>query len=148
VVRAGCRRAPDAVRRAMSASRRRFLSGRTLAIAIPYLWLAVFFALPFVLVVKISLSDYDLALPPYAPHFEFDGTWQSIRDFLGGLDLENYWLLTDDPLYWKAYLSSLRIAAVSTVLLLLVGYPIAYGMARAPRTLRPTLLMLVILPFW
>jgi putrescine transport system permease protein len=131
-----------------AASRRGLFSGRTLLIGIPYLWLLVFFALPFVLVVKISLSDVDLAQPPYYPHFAFDGTWQSIRDFVSQLDFENYVLLIEDPLYWKAYLSSLQIAAISTVLLLLVGYPIAYGMARAPRTLRPTLLMLVILPFW
>lgn len=132
----------------MAASTRRWFTGRSLVIGIPYLWLAIFFVLPFVLVLKISLSDYDLAMPPYTPHFAFDGTWQSITDFVGALDLENYTLLTEDPLYWKAYLSSLKIAAISTVLLLIVGYPIAYGMARAPRTLRPTLLMLVILPFW
>jgi putrescine transport system permease protein len=125
-----------------------FLSGRTLVAAIPYLWLLVFFALPFVLVLKISLSDVEISLPPYTPQFQFDGTWQSITDFVSQLDFENYTLLTDDPLYWKAYLSSLRLAAISTILLLLVGYPIAYGMARAPRTVRPTLLMLVILPFW
>ena len=89
-----------------------------------------------------------IAQPPYTPVFDFDGTWQSITDFFSQLDFENYTLLTEDPLYWKAYLSSLQIAAISTVLLLIVGYPIAYGMARAPRTLRPTLLMLVILPFW
>jgi len=130
------------------ASGRRFLSGRTLTIAIPSLWLAVFFLLPFILVLKISLSDYDLAQPPYTPHFAFDGTWQSITDFLSQLDLENYTLLAEDPLYWKSYVSSLRIAFFSTLALLLIGYPIAYGMARAPRSLRPTLLMLVILPFW
>jgi putrescine transport system permease protein len=128
--------------------RQRFFSGRSLTIAIPYAWLLVFFILPFVLVLKISLSDYDLAQPPYAPHFTFDGTWQSVTDFFSQLDLENYVLLTEDPLYWKSYLSSLRIAAISTIMLLLVGYPIAYAMARAPRSWRPTLLMLVILPFW
>src|SRR6476469_5333366 len=125
-----------------------FLTSRTLLIAIPYLWLIVFFALPFVLVVKISLSDVDLAQPPYTPLFNFDWTWQSIVDFVSQLDFENYTLLMEDPLYWKAYVSSLQIAAISTVLLLIVGYPIAYGMARAPRTWRQTLLMLVILPFW
>jgi putrescine transport system permease protein len=131
-----------------SVTRRGLLSGRSLVIAIPYLWLIVFFALPFVLVLKISLSDVDISQPPYTPQFMFDWTWQSITDFVSQLDFENYTLLTDDPLYWKAYLSSLKIAAISTILLLLVGYPIAYGMARAPRTVRPTLLMLVILPFW
>ena len=131
-----------------SVTRRGLLSGRSLVIAIPYFWLIVFFALPFVLVLKISLSDVDISQPPYTPQFMFDWTWQSIADFVSQLDFENYTLLTDDPLYWKAYLSSLKIAGISTLLLLLVGYPIAYGMARAPRTVRPTLLMLVILPFW
>ena len=126
----------------------RLFSGRRLVIAIPYLWLLVFFALPFVMIFKISLSDVELAQPPYVPLFKFDGTWQSIVDYFSALDFENYTLLTDDPLYWKAYLTSLKIAGISTVLLLLVGYPIAYGMARAPRSLRPVLLMLVILPFW
>jgi putrescine transport system permease protein len=131
-----------------SVTRRGFLSGRSLVILVPYLWLLVFFALPFVLVLKISLSDVDISQPPYTPQFLFDWTWQSVTDFVSQLDLENYTLLTEDPLYWKAYLSSLKIAAISTLLLLIVGYPIAYGMARAPRTIRPTLLMLVILPFW
>jgi len=131
-----------------STTRNGFFSGRTLVIAVPYLWLIVLFVLPFVLVVKISLSDVEIAQPPYTPVFAFDGTWQSITDFFSQLDFENYTLLTEDPLYWKAYLSSLQIAAISTLLLLIVGYPIAYGLARAPRTLRPPLLMLVILPFW
>lgn len=127
---------------------RRFLSGRTILVAIPYLWLTVFFIIPFLLVFKISLSDTDMAQPPYTPTLAFDGTWQSILDFLSALDFENYQFLTEDLLYIKAYVSSLRIAFFSTVLLLLIGYPIAYGMARAPKSIRPTLLMLVILPFW
>jgi putrescine transport system permease protein len=132
----------------MANASKRFLSSRTLLIAVPYLWLLIFFALPFVLVFKISLSDYELSQPPYFPQLDFDWTWASITDFVSNLDFENYVLLTEDPLYWRAYVSSLRIAAVSTIMLLIVGYPIAYGMARSPRTWRPTLLMLVILPFW
>ncbi|MDQ0472623.1 ABC transporter permease subunit [Labrys wisconsinensis] len=143
-----------------AASRKGFFSGRTAVIAVPYLWLAIFFILPFVLVLKISLSETDIAIPPYTPTFPLGETWEAIKgfdfgaawaavsDYLSQLSFDNFTLLTQDALYWKAYLSSLWIAAVSTVLLLLVGYPIAYGMARAPRTLRPTLLMLVILPFW
>ena len=131
-----------------ASARNRLLSGRTLVIALPYLWLLIFFALPFVMIFKISLSDVELAQPPYVPLFNFDGTWKSIVDYFSALDFENYSMLTDDPLYWKAYLTSLKIAAVSTFLLLAVGYPIAYGMARSPRSIRPMLLMLVILPFW
>ncbi|HAR50522.1 MAG TPA: putrescine/spermidine ABC transporter permease, partial [Roseovarius nubinhibens] len=70
------------------------------------------------------------------------------KEFLAGLDFENFEFLASDDLYWRAYLSSLKIAAISTFLTLLVGYPIAYGMAKAPEHWRPTLLLLVILPFW
>ncbi|MDQ0392726.1 ABC transporter permease [Labrys monachus] len=137
-----------------SPSRKGLFSGRTLLIAVPYLWLLAFFAVPFLLVFKISLSETALGIPPYLPQFNFDGTWQSVTDFFSGLSLDNYsaifniWGEDGDPLYIKSYFSSIVIASVSTVLLLLTGYPIAYGMARAPKTLRPTLLMLVILPFW
>ena len=136
------------------ASRKGFLSGRTAVIAVPYLWLVVFFAIPFLLVLKISLSQTALGIPPYEPTFDFDGTWQSITDFVSGLNFDNYsamfniWGEEGDTLYVKAYFSSVVIAFISTILLLLVGYPIAYGMARASKSLRPTLLMLVILPFW
>ena len=136
------------------ASRKGFLSARTAVIAVPYLWLVVFFAIPFLLVLKISLSQTALGIPPYEPTFDFDGTWQSITDFVSGLNFDNYsamfniWGEEGDTLYVKAYFSSVLIAFISTILLLLVGYPIAYGMARASKSLRPTLLMLVILPFW
>ncbi len=117
-------------------------------IAVPYLWLLVLFLVPFLIVLKISLSDAALAIPPYTPTLDLGQGWQGIKDWLSGLDLENYWFLTEDALYWKAYLSSLKIAVLSTLLTLMVGYPIAYGMARAPDHWRPTLMMLVILPFW
>ena len=118
---------------------------RFLLIAIPYAWLLALFLVPFLIVFKISLSDTALARPPYVPQFDWaEGTWV----FLKQLDFENFIFLTTDSLYWKAYLSSLKIAAISTVLTLLIGYPIAYGMARAPDHWRPTLMMLVILPFW
>ncbi len=121
---------------------------RFLVIAIPYLWLLALFLVPFAIVLKISLSDTALARPPYLPQFDLSAGWAGIRAFLSGLDLENFAFLTTDALYWKAYLSSLRIAALSTLLALLAGYPIAYAMARAAERWRPTLLMLVILPFW
>ncbi|WP_262270746.1 ABC transporter permease subunit [Microvirga yunnanensis] len=112
--------------------------------AIPYLWLGVLFLVPFLIVLKISLSDPAVAQPPYKPVFE----WGDIAGFFGALDLENFELLTQDDLYFRATLSSVRIAALSTLLLLLVGFPIAYGMARAPERVRSLLVALVILPFW
>jgi putrescine transport system permease protein len=112
--------------------------------ALPYLWLGVLFLVPFLIVLKISLSDTAVAQPPYAPVFE----WGDVAGFLGGLDLENFRLLVQDDLYFLATLSSVRIAALSTLLLLLVGFPIAYAMARAPERYRALLVALVILPFW
>jgi putrescine transport system permease protein len=121
---------------------------RALLIALPYVWLLALFLVPFVIVFKISLSDYALARPPYAPQLDFNAGWAGIRAFFAALDFDNFLFLTSDDLYWKAYLSSLEIAAISTACTLLVGYPVAYAMARAPTEWRPTLLMLVILPFW
>jgi putrescine transport system permease protein len=115
-----------------------------LTISIPYLWLILFFLVPFMIVFKISLSETAIQMPPYNP--VFDGT--DTAEKLKSLSFSNYIWLTEDPLYYRAYLSSIFIAGVSTFLTLLVAYPLAYGMARAPSTLRPTLLMLVILPFW
>jgi putrescine transport system permease protein len=112
--------------------------------AVPYLWLGVLFLVPFLIVLKISLSDPAVAQPPYKPVFE----WSDIAGFFSGLDLENFELLTQDDLYFRATLSSVRIAAISTLLLLLVGFPVAYGMARAPERYRSLLVALVILPFW
>ncbi|QLF69420.1 ABC transporter permease subunit [Peteryoungia desertarenae] len=116
-----------------------------LVVYVPYLWLLLFFLTPFLIIAKISLSDTAIAMPPYTPVFE---GWSAIGDFFSELDFENYVFLTEDFLYANAYISSLRIAFFSTLLLLLIGYPMALAMARAPLTLRPTLLMLVILPFW
>ena len=122
--------------------------GRRLLIAVPYLWLLALFLVPFLIVLKISLSDPAISIPPYTPTLDWREGWSGFRDFLSGLDGENFVFLTEDDLYWKAYLSSLRIAFTSTILTLIVGFPIAYGMARAAPEWRPTLLMLVILPFW
>ena len=119
-----------------------------LVIIIPYLWLLFFFLVPFIIVFKISLSQTAISVPPYTPVLDFrDG----ISGFFAGfreLNFDNYAWLTQDALYFNAYVTSLIIAAISTILTLIVGYPIAYGMARAPKSVRPTLLMLVILPFW
>jgi putrescine transport system permease protein len=126
---------------------RGFLRGLTakLVIVVPYIWLLVFFLVPFLIVAKISLSETATAMPPYQPTFDgLEGFFSKLSSFT----FDNYLWLTEDALYFKAYVSSVVIAAVSTVLTLLVGYPMAYGMARAPTTIRPTLVMLVILPFW
>jgi putrescine transport system permease protein len=119
-----------------------------IVIAIPYLWLIIFFLAPFLIVLKISLSAPATAMPPYAPTIDFSEGLPSVWAALKQLSLENYIWLTEDNLYLKAYLSSLAIAGVATFCTLLIGFPLAYGMARAPSSLRPTLLMLVILPFW
>lgn len=121
---------------------------KRLLVIIPYLWLGVLFLLPFAIVLKISLSDTAIAIPPYSPTLSLADGWQGFKTFLSQLDLENYVWLTEDDLYWKAYVSSVQIALLATLFTLLVGYPLAYAMARAPDRWRLTLLMLVILPFW
>ncbi len=120
------------------------MTGRGLVIAIPYFWLLLFFLAPFLIVFKLSFSEVQVAIPPYGPILEFvDDIYVQLK-----LNIENYLLLFEDDLYWKAYLSSLRIATISTILTLLVGYPIAYGMIKATPRWRFIMLMLVILPFW
>ena len=122
--------------------------GRLVVVAAPYLWLASFFLLPFLIVFKISLSVPELAMPPYSPQFTTQHGWQGMTEFLGALTLENYWRLYEDPLYVASYLSSVRIAAISTFITLLLGYPIAYAMARAPKPWQPVLMIGVVLPFF
>ncbi len=121
---------------------------RAFLIAVPYLWLLALFLIPFLIVLKISLSDYAISRPPYTPQLDLAEGWAGLQAMFADFDFENFVFLTTDDLYWKAYLSSLQIAVISTVLTLIVGYPIAYGMAKADEAWRPTLLMLVILPFW
>ena len=119
-----------------------------LAALLPFLWLAVFFAFPFLLVAKLSLSDSALAMPPYAPRIDWSQGLAGIRAFLAGLDGETYARLFQDRLYLDAYLSSLRLAATGTLILLMIGYPIAYGISRCPPRLRQALVLAMILPFW
>jgi putrescine transport system permease protein len=119
-----------------------------LVILVPYLWLLVLFLVPFLIVFKISLSQTAIAMPPYVPTFDVSEGIGSLWGNLKELSFDNYLWLIDDSLYFNAYVSSVVIAAISTFLALLIGFPIAYGMARAPTTIRPMLLMLVILPFW
>jgi putrescine transport system permease protein len=121
---------------------------RWLVIAVPYLWLAIFFLAPFLIVLKISLSDPAVAQPPYLPVLDLSAGLAGLKSFFSDLDFDTYRFLATDALYINAFLSSLKIALVSTALALVVAFPLAYGMARAPDRLRPLLVMLVILPFW
>jgi putrescine transport system permease protein len=121
---------------------------RWYVIAPPYIWLLLFFLIPFFIVFKLSLSDIATAIPPYTPTLDPSDGWAGFKTFFSGLDFENYKLIAQDSLYLSAYWSSIKIAAISTLLTLLVAYPIAYGMARAPKEWQATLMMLVILPFW
>ena len=129
------------------APRRRPGLGRAVLIGLPYLWLLLFFLVPFAIVLKLSLSEVAMAQPPYLPLAELleDAGYYYLQV---RLNLSNFLLIVQDSLYIRAYLTSLKIAGISTLLTLVVGFPIAYGMARAPERWRPTLLMLVILPFW
>ena len=122
--------------------------GRALIVLVPYLWLAFFFLIPFLIVLKISLSDDVLAQPPYSPLLDLSNGWAGLRDLFAGLDFENYVFVLSDSLYVQSYLQSVGLAALSTFILMLIGYPIAYAMARAPHSWRPFLILLVILPFW
>ena len=114
----------------------------------PYLWLLVFFAVPFLMVAKLSLSHTVLAIPPYAPQLDLSRGWTGVMSFLTGLNLDTYARLVGDRIYLAAYLSSLRFAATATAILLVVGYPIAYGMSRFPEGQRVSLMLAVMLPFW
>jgi len=118
------------------------------AVVIPYAWLIAFFLVPFLIVFKISLSETAIAQPPYLPVLDFSAGWDGFKRFLAGLSFENYTALASDRLYLAAYLKSLEVAAFSTLMLLVLGYPFAYAMARAPRRLQAMLVMLVVLPFW
>jgi len=120
---------------------------RTAAV-IPYVWLTAFFLVPFLIVLKISLSETVIAQPPYLPVLDLAAGWEGLRRFLAGLSFDNYAALGSDRLYLAAYLKSLEVAAFSTLMLLALGYPFAYAMARAPRRLQAMLVMLVVLPFW
>jgi putrescine transport system permease protein len=123
---------------------RRGWRARSGVIAVPYFWLLLFFLVPFVIVLKIAFSETRLASPPYEPLLQ----WAGDKVLQLQLNLGNFMFLIEDSLYWKAYLNSLWVAAVSTALCLLIGYPMAYALARTDRRWRNGLLMLVVLPFW
>jgi len=118
-------------------------SGRTLAVAPPFLWLALFLLVPFLLVLKISFAELQFGIPPYTALAEFKDEAVQLS-----LHLRGYILLFTDSLYLATYLNSLKMAAVTTVCCVLIGYPIAYYIARSSPSIRNVLLLGVILPFW
>ncbi|MDB5602822.1 MAG: Putrescine transport system permease protein PotH [Xanthobacteraceae bacterium] len=122
--------------------------GQRLVILVPYLWLAAFFLLPFGIVLKISLSETALAQPPYVPLLDLSAGWDGIKAFLGGLSLDRYGLIFSDSLYLSSYLRSLEVATLSTLMLLAIGYPIAYAVTRMPARTQGVLVLLIVLPFW
>jgi putrescine transport system permease protein len=117
---------------------------RRLVTAVPYLWLFSFFVVPFLIVLKISFSEVRIAMPPYAPLIE----WAGERLLAININLANYAFLFTDDLYLSSFLYSIKVAAVSSLWCLAIGYPMAYAIARATPAWRQVFLMLVILPFW
>ena len=119
-----------------------------LAAIAPTLWMVLFFLVPFGFVLKIALSQTAIAQPPYMPVFDLSQGWAAIRAAFAALSLDNFRLLVSDDLYVLSYARSLVVAVVSTSILLAIGYPIAYGMARLPGRWQSVAMMLVIVPFW
>tara|TARA_B100000214_G_scaffold200347_1_gene145109 strand:- start:119 stop:1045 length:927 start_codon:yes stop_codon:yes gene_type:complete len=117
---------------------------RYFIVAIPYIWLLLFFLAPFVIVFKISLADPIIAQPPFTPLFNqgSDGGFSIYTTF------DNFLYLFQDSLYFVTYLNSVKLAFIATLFTLLIGYPIAYGIARSPQPTRNILLLLVVIPFW
>ena len=113
---------------------------RRMTVAIPYLWLFVFFLLPFVIILKISLADPVIAQPPFTPMFDTGGRLS--------ITLDNFLFLLTDKLYAITYLKSVLMAAAATILCLTLGFPMAYGIARSSASVRSLLLLLIVLPFW
>ncbi len=122
---------------------RRLPKGRHFVIGVPFVWLFMFFLLPFIIVLKISFAEAELAIPPYTDIY----TWADNQLSLV-INLGNYIFLSEDDLYVSAYLGSLKIALISTLLCLLIGYPMAYAIARAPREMQTVFLLLIMMPTW
>jgi putrescine transport system permease protein len=117
--------------------------GRQLVIGVPFIWLFLFFMLPFFIVLKISFAEADVAIPPYTEIYSYlDQKLQLL------LNLSNYAMLADDELYIAAYLGSLKMALISTVLCLLIGYPMAYAIASARKEMQTVLVLLIMMPTW
>jgi putrescine transport system permease protein len=128
--------------------RRIFTRPARLAAIAPYLWMLLFFLVPFGFVLKIALSQTAIAQPPYVPVFDIATGWDSFKTALSALSFDNFKLLISDDLYIFSYARSLVVAITSTAILLLIGYPVAYGMSRLPLRWQPVAMMLVIVPFW
>ncbi|WP_396335859.1 ABC transporter permease subunit [Azotobacter beijerinckii] len=122
---------------------RHLFPGRQLVIGIPFVWLLLFFLLPFAIVLKISFSEAALAIPPYTEIFTYVDQQLTIL-----ANLNNYLFLGQDELYLSAYLGSLKIATVGTLFCLLVGYPMAYAIARASKEMQTVCLLLIMMPTW
>jgi putrescine transport system permease protein len=118
--------------------------GRWIVITLPYLWLAIFFLVPFLIVLKIAFANIQLSMPPVEPVV----TWTADQVLQLRLHFSNFAFVFGDDLYIAAFLNSLKVAGVSTALALLIGYPMAYGIARAPGAWRNILFLLVVLPFF
>jgi putrescine transport system permease protein len=121
---------------------------RSLVVRVPYAWLLLFFLIPFLIVLKISLSQSAIARPPYTPVLDLAAGWHGVTSFFAALSFDNYLLIGSDPIYVLSYFKSVQIAAFSTLILLLVGYPLAYAIARTPRRWQAVLVILTVLPFW
>ncbi|MDB5571785.1 MAG: putrescine transporter permease [Hyphomicrobiales bacterium] len=122
--------------------------GRRLALLAPFAWLIAFFAAPLAIVVKIALSRAATAQPPYEPTFDVQQGLAALLESASQLSLESFGVLFEDSIYLDSVLSSLRLAGLSTLLALLIAYPLALAIARAPQRWRPALVLLAIAPFW
>ncbi|EKS31139.1 ABC transporter permease [Afipia felis] len=129
-------------------SRRIFTRPARIAAIAPYLWMVLFFLVPFGFVLKISLSETVIAQPPYLPTLDLFGGWDALRAGLAKFSTDNFYLLATDDIYIFSYLRSLTVALVSTAILLVIGYPVAYAMARLPQRWQGIAMMLVVVPFW
>ena len=125
-------------------SRRIFARPARFAAIAPYIWMVLFFLVPFGFVLKISLSQTAIAQPPYEPVFDLTAGLESLEVAFATLSFDNFRLLGSDDIYVYAYVRSLTVAVTATALLLLIGYPIAYGMARLPQRWQPIAMMLVL----
>jgi putrescine transport system permease protein len=131
-----------------SHARRLFSRPARIAAIAPYVWMVLCFLVPFGFVLKISLSQTAIAQPPYLPVFDLTAGLDAAKRALAMLSTDNFKLLVSDNLYILSYVRSVLVAVVSTAILLLLGYPVAYAMARLPQRLQPVAMMLVIVPFW
>src|SRR6476620_9615720 len=122
--------------------------GARLLVLVSFLWLALFFLVPFLIVFKISLSQPAIAQPPYVPVLDLTAGWSALKNFFAEIGFSNYQFIGSDWLYLTSYLKSLQVAGISTLLLLIIALPLAQGMARAPRNWQAMLFVSIMLPFW